>query len=50
MPIDDSLLTDDATPNKKNHIGILVSMVNEKNKYIKDLHKKIDKLNEVIHN
>ena len=34
--------------NKKNHVQALVSMLDEKNKYIKVLHRKVDKLNEII--
>ena len=37
------------SPNQqKSHIQILVSMLNEKNKYIKVLHQKVDNLNEMI--
>jgi hypothetical protein len=35
-------------PSKKSHVTVLVTMLNEKNKYIKMLHLKIDKLNELI--
>ena len=38
------------TPNQSNHIKVLVSMLNEKNQYIKKLHRKVDKLNEIIQN
>jgi hypothetical protein len=48
---DESMITeDDTTPNKQSHISILVSMLNEKNKYIKVLHKKVDKLNKIVCN
>lgn len=38
------------TPNngKKAHVKVLVSMLNEKNQYIRSLHKKIDQLNIMI--
>jgi len=49
MAPDDSFILEDASsPSKKNHISVLVSMLNEKNKYIRQLHKKIDKLNDLI--
>lgn len=47
-PDDSSILEDASSPSKKNHISVLVSMLNEKNKYIRQLHKKIDKLNDLI--
>ena len=52
MNNDESMVTDDdQTPNKSsNHVTILVQMLNEKNKYIKVLHKKVDKLNKIISN
>ncbi len=38
----------DESSEKKNHIQILVSMLDEKNEYIKVLHKKVDRLNVII--
>ena len=47
-----SSILDEVSPAKRegtgNHIAVLVSMLNEKNKYIRQLHKKIDKLNDMI--
>ncbi|CDW77939.1 UNKNOWN [Stylonychia lemnae] len=48
--LDDSNIQDEVSPTKKNHVTVLVSMLDEKNKYIKQLHKKIDKLNDIIAN
>lgn len=48
LNIDESVIIDETSPNKNNHITIMVSMLNEKNKYIKVLHKKIDKLNDIL--
>jgi hypothetical protein len=48
--VDESSVQDEVSPTKKNHITVLVSMLDEKNKYIKQLHKKIDKLNDIISN
>ena len=33
---------------QKTHVSVLVSMLDEKNKYIKVLHRKIDKMSEMI--
>jgi hypothetical protein len=45
----ESSILDEISPSKKNHVSVLVSMLNEKNKYIRQLHKKIDKLNDLIY-
>jgi len=35
VPDESSILEDASSPSEKNHISVLVSMLNEKNKYIR---------------
>ena len=47
---ENSMISEEVSPShQKNHVQLLVTMLNEKNQYIKVLHNKIDKLNDIVH-
>eukprot|EP00347_Sterkiella_histriomuscorum_P005758 403355381 len=46
--IDESSILEEISPNQKNHVNVLVQLLDDKNKYIKQLLKKVDKLTDLL--